>query len=159
MSWRDLSKARALGAGPYFDAACRYAACLWLHGQPARAILALCRAFYLDPRTLPPGRIAPYRAYGWILASHDGHGFLGNPRVSFQHQATRIPESQPLKRQRAWALWHLTRRVRPGLPDDPRVPEHPPAIGTLAAFLDAHGLPHEGTHFWNALQDARIQSH
>ncbi len=155
MSWRDLRFARRRGPGAYFETACSYAAWLWLQAQPARAILALCRALYVEPRALPPGCLPPYKAYGWILAQHDGRGFLGNPRVSFQHQATRIPDSQRLKRQRAWALWHLTRRIRPELPADPRVPERAPAIDDLAALLDTLGLPNEGAHFRTALEDAR----
>lgn len=154
MTYRDLRPRLANGridADRLHHAACQYANYLWMRGLPARAILALCRALYLNPEDLngKPGQ--PYDAFVWILRQHDGRGFLGNPRVSFSHQATRIPESMILKRYRAWALWHLTRKVMPDLPPDPMVAETPPDPQALVSFLDRRGLPEEGRLFKAAL--------
>ena len=153
MSWRDLQSARDKGPGELFETALRYTQFLWLERRPARAILALCRAIYLDPADLPPGRRQPYAAYAWILQNHDGEGFLGNPRISFIHQATRFRGPQQLKKARAWALWHLSARHLPQLPDDPAVEVNPPDTGKLAQLLEAQGLPGEGADFLAALGD------
>jgi hypothetical protein len=131
-------------AQAFFTAACRYANYLWMQNLPARAILALCRAIYVDPRLLDRKTRQPYAAYVWMLQHAHGDSFLGNPRFSFARQATRVPDSEHLKSRRAWALWYLTRDTRPELPADPAVFENPPDIETLAAYLNRHGLRGEG---------------
>lgn len=155
MSYRDLREAEGSpdGAAPaLFEAAGRYAQYLWGRGLPARALLALCRAIYLPPAGLPPSTRQPFEAVVWILrAARQESGFLGNPRISFAHQALRMAESQPLKRQRAWALWRLTRASRPELPPDPQIKETPPAEAELERFLNQQGLPGEGTHWRTCL--------
>lgn len=156
MSWRDLRNAP--NAVQRFTAATTYAQFLWLQRLPARSILALCRALYLDPTSLPPAFEQPFPAYSWILAHHDNTGFLGNPRLSFFHQATRTHARRHLQRQRACALWYLTCRIFPHLPADPREAEwNPPAIASLTDFLNQHGLPHEGTAFQQTLQSAPVR--
>jgi hypothetical protein len=146
MSYRQLQIAREAGAPALFESAQRYAQCLWLEHKPARAILALCRAIYLDPHDLPGGTRQPYPAYLWILMNYRGEGFLGNPRISFQHQAMRMPRTDSLKRTRARALWHLTRLALPNLPADPFEEEISPDLKGLQTYLDRHGLKEEGTH-------------
>ena len=155
MSYRDLRSCSGSQASPaprLFAAATAYAQHLWLRDQPARAILALCRALYLDPVQLGPGHDQPYPAFAWFLRQPRTNGFLGNPRASFARQATRIPASQLLKRHRAWALWHITVQFRPDLPPDPATPEQPLGMQTLRARLNAAGLPGEGDQFLLALE-------
>lgn len=137
-----------------FQAACAYANYLWLHDLPARAILALCRAIYADPSVVPAGCRQPYRALVWFLRNDSGRGFLGNPRVSFARQATRVAEQKALQRHRAWALWHLTVRTRPDLSSDPSFRENPPALDPIAAYLRHNGLKDEDRHFHGALSMA-----
>jgi hypothetical protein len=151
MSYRELRQSRSASPENFFETAQRYTQFLWQKQKPARAILALCRAIYMDPASLPPGSLQPYRAYTWLLKNYRGEGFLGNPRISFLHQATRIPPDQALKVSRAWALWHLTMQVMPELPTDRMVPETPPDHLLLARKLDADGLPDEGGAFLNSL--------
>jgi hypothetical protein len=151
MSYRDLRLAAGGDPVLLFEDAQRYAHYLWLREQPARAILALCRAIYIDPALLPAGTQQPYPAYVWLLRNYSGRGFLGNPRISFLHQAVRMPQEQQLKRSRAWALWHLTVRTMPDLPTDPTVPETPPDVADLVEYLDKHGLDKEGTRFAETL--------
>lgn len=157
MSYRDLRNCRGESPGARrarFEAGCRYAQFLWLRDQPARAILALCRALYVSPVDIRESCRQPWNAYVWFLHTPGGNGFLGNPRISFIHQATRTDPSRPLQRQRAWALWHLTRRARPDFPPDPEVPEFPPDPASLEDYLDVHGFRDEGRHFMDALSTA-----
>lgn len=155
MSYRDI---RSGISQERFAASLTYANYLWSIALPARAILALCRAIYLDPQKLDRSTRQPYQAYVWILLNYRGQGFLGNPRVSFIHQATRIPESQILKRQRAWALWHLTRECMPDLPPDPDVDECPPSRDDLAGFLNENGMSGEGVDWLAAMEAPRKDS-
>lgn len=153
MSWRDLQAARTKGPGELFQAALRYTQFLWLNKQPARAILALCRAVYLEPEHLPASFSQPWSAYVWLLRNYDGQGFLGNPRISFLHQATRFRGPPDLKKARAWALWHLTVRHMPELPTDPSVKVSEPEADALAIILNEKGLQGEGTDFLKALEE------
>ena len=152
MSYREFRIARDSGSRSLFETSLQYTQYLWLRKKPAQAILALCRALYLDPGTVPPDTRQPYKAFTWLLCNYRGDGFLGNPRISFLHQATRVPASQRLKRMRAWALWHLSIGALPSLPTDSKVPENPPAMGELVSFLDQNGLPNEGKIFLEALE-------
>lgn len=158
MSYRDLQESAREGPENLFDTARRYAHYLWLEGQPARAILALCRAIYLDPRSRPTELRQPYEAYVWLLRNYAGAGFLGNPRISFLHQAVRMPGEDTLKRSRAWALWYLTLKVMPDLATDPAVPEDPPTVVELSSYLDKNGLRGEGTHFTKVLDSESQES-
>lgn len=163
MSWRDL---RAVQNDADFHAtACRYAHFLWFNATPARAILALCRALYCSPvadAPPPPGIADSYRAFAWLLSNAHRHpGFLGNPRVSFAHQATRLQKPNPaLNRPRAWLLWHFTRALRPDLQGDPRCPDaNAPPLACLEATLDRLGFPNEGACAIAALRECQSLQH
>jgi len=107
----------------YFAALC-YSQSLWRAGKPAQAILQLNKAFMADLRgdeevleKYPP----PYAALVWMLGNRPGERFLGNPVRHFQHLATRVSgERRELRSWRAWACFHLSRRVLPeeGFPRD-----------------------------------------
>lgn len=155
MSYKDLRAARTVTSDKLFRVSLEYAQFLWMDHKPARAILALCRALYLDPESLKPATVAPYRAYGWLLLNHRGNGFLGNPRISFFHQATRMNPAKPLFRQRAWAMWHVTVEALPNLPPDTGETEPPLSLDSLAGLLDRNGLQLEGERFMQALVSIR----
>ncbi|NDV61348.1 hypothetical protein G0Q06_02655 [Puniceicoccales bacterium CK1056] len=158
MSFRNLRVEHETGEHrekAVFQAACTYANYLWTIKLPARAILALCRAIYLDPDKLGEPFRQPYRALAWFLRHYAGDGFLGNPRVSFIHQATRMPCDQFLERQRAWAMWYISKTAIPSLPPDPMVAENPPERNALRIYLDQYGLPEEGREWEAAMELAR----
>lgn len=157
MSHRNLGALRQGPPEAYYLEALRYGHFLWQAGHPGRAILALTRALYTD---LPVGAPVlqewplPYRALGWIVATHPSTDFPGNPRVSFQHQATRQRGARSdVRRARAWAVWHLIRRARPALPADPKQPVDPPTTQAVGRSLDKEGLPGEREIWESALTD------
>jgi hypothetical protein len=126
MSYRNLRTAApaslndTAGHLQFFHTCLQYGQYLWLQQLPARAILALCRAIYLPPQPLlKAAPCQPYCAITWLYLHPQKDAFLGNPRVSFFHQATRIAAHRQLQRQRAWALWFLTVSCLPQLPADP----------------------------------------
>jgi len=161
LSYRTLRAepgGQALVPDELFDRARAYANDLWMRGLPARALLALCRALYLAPGELSEHRRQPWDVFVWMLRNHQGLDFLGNPRISFVHQATRIRAEHVLKRQRAWALWYLSRANLPHLPPDPKVSEDPPALEELVVYLNEAGLPGEGTSFHDCLRQSASQA-
>lgn len=124
---------------------------LWRQGFPAQALLQINRAFGADLRGGEEvlGRWPlPYLAAVWVMRRREADQFIGNPRRHYQHLATRMVEPRRLQRAwRAWACWHLARRVFPGEPADERqlaeegVVE--PTREAIVAGLTAHGLPGE----------------
>ena len=127
----------------FYYSALQYGHYLWLQGHAGRAILALTRALYAD--IAPNNPILrqwplPYAALQWIVAHHSNDDFPGNPRISFQHQATRLRgPRQELRRARAWAVWALIRQARPSLPGDLADPVDPPMQEQIEAMLQAQG--------------------
>lgn len=101
----------------YYESCLRYAQSLWRQGKPAQAILQLNKGFMADPsddpRVLdrwPP----PYAVLVWILRNRPPGAFIGNPVRHFQHLATRVTgERREIRSWRAWACFHLSRRVLP----------------------------------------------
>ncbi len=157
MDYRDL-RAHPRGIGTaYYNTALTYAQYLWKQGLSARAVLALARALYtdLDPNTRPP-RPLPYAALLWICANHPRDRFLGNPRVSFQHQARRMRGGRiEPRRVRAWAAWKVCATALPHLPDDRNDPRPPPETAEIATALRRHGHPGEADE-WLAVIDGRF---
>lgn len=133
------------GAAFYFDAL-RYGQALWLDGHSGRAILALTRALYAEVEPSDPVLIEwplPYAAMHWIFTQHPTDDFPGNPRISFQHQATRLRGARrELRTARAWAVWALACSAKPSLTgdQDQTVPE--PGIVDIARLLRTYG--HDG---------------
>lgn len=101
----------------YYGACLAYAQSLWREGKPAQAILQLNKAFMADLggdtailKTWPP----PYAVLVWILRNRPDDAFVGNPVRHFQHLATRVSgERKEIRAWRAWACFHLSRRVLP----------------------------------------------
>lgn len=135
----------------FFEDALSYGQTLWLRHLPARAILALARALYsdLNPAS-PPSSPMPYEAFRWICEHAPEETFLGNPRLSFQHQAARLSGPRMrTKRIRGWAAHHVFAKAMPHLPNDPE--ERPaPAVSVVRQQLRALQLPGE----WEAWEAA-----
>ncbi|MCC5834207.1 MAG: hypothetical protein JJU20_05690 [Opitutales bacterium] len=151
MTHRCLTAFGAERSAAFYLTALRYSQCLWLRDLPARSILSLCRALYAPMGagdTVLKAYPLPYLAYRWLIENARNAGFLGNPRVSFQHQAARIRGTdQDLLRARAHALWWLTRRSRPELGPDPECEEPEDSIDAVLASLARYGIQPEPDWF------------
>lgn len=156
MSHRCLTEldAAAVPEAFYFKAL-QYGHYLWLQGHAGRAILSITRALYTD---IPDDAEAlkqwplPYAALAWIIKNHASDDFPGNPRISFQHQATRLRgERQDLRRARAWAVWKLICTARPSLPADSAQAFEALNREEVSLLLKQFGHPKEATHWKSAL--------
>lgn len=152
----DYRRLRALRNGPPEDLlteALTYGHYLWQRALPARAILALARGLYCDA---PPTAVTtlPYHPLAWMMRHYDPqtNAFIGNPRLSFQHQALRLrgPRHQQ-RRARAWAINAIARTTLPHLPPDPTITTPEPTPEQIATLLTHTGLPGEATLFLQAL--------
>jgi hypothetical protein len=143
MSYRELSELRGGDPEAYYRAALRYGHYLWRQGHAGRALLALTRALYADlseDAAVLQDWPLPYRALRWMVAQHPSEDFPGNPRISFQHQATRLRgEHCDLHRARAWAVWALVRQAKPDLPGDAAQGVVEPSLKTIHSGLERHG--------------------
>lgn len=140
----------------YFNAL-QYGHYLWQQGHAGRAILAVSRALYADIAESDPIFCEwplPYAALHWIVANHNSDNFPGNPRISFQHQATRLKgERQELRRARAWAVWALIRQAKPTLPGDTADPVREPDSCKILTLLKSYGHRNEAK-LWRRVFDA-----
>jgi len=131
----------------FYVNALQYGHYLWQQGCAGRAILALTRALYADIAPDEPILCEwplPYAPLQWIVANHISDDFPGNPRISFQHQASRLRgERQALRRARAWAAWGLICQARPSLPADLSDPVTEPTHQQIEVMLQAQGHPNE----------------
>lgn len=137
----------------FYFKALQYGHYLLQTGHAGRAILAITRALYADIGTDDPVLEKwplPYAALKWIVANHSSDDFPGNPRISFQHQATQLRgEREALRRARAWAVWALIRDARPSLPADMEDRVEEPSTNRIFDLLEEHG--HEGeAALWKA---------
>jgi hypothetical protein len=137
----------ARGPAFYLDAL-RYGQVLWRQGHAGRALLAVTRGLYANV----PAEAAvlrdwplPYAALRWMVETHPSDDFPGNPRVSYQHQASRLRGPRQAQRAaRAWGVWALVRVARPTLPGDPTQRLTEPTRGAIYDGLKTHGHPGEG---------------
>ncbi len=161
MTHRCLSELDPNSAA-FYVTALRYGNFLWQSGHAGRAILALTRALYAD---LPPQEPVytewplPYEGLAWILRHQPNNHFPGNPRISFQHQATRIcgPRRERL-RARAWAVWALVRAAKPDLPGDELHPVIEPDHALIFHQLQQHGHSNEADQ-WTKVLDRLLDHH
>lgn len=146
MSHRCLTELEKDTPEFYFKAL-QYGNYLWQHGHAGRAILAITRALYADIKeseSILTEWPLPYAALHWIVANNPTDDFPGNPRVSFQHQATRLRgKRQDLRRARAWAVWALIRDARPSLPSDSEDPVEEPSHNDIYELLSNWGSQEE----------------
>ena len=154
MNYRCLTEAGENVAAFYFTAL-KYGHYLWLNGHSGRSILAITRALYANVPEVDPileQWPLPYAALKWIVAHHPSDHFPGNPRISFQHQATRLRgERRELRRARAWAVWALVRQAKPTLPGDSRQAIEEPTPEWIEAQLKAEGHANEVAVWQGAL--------
>lgn len=145
-------------AAEFYFKALQYGHYLWLNGQAGRAILAITRALYANVTNEAPVLKQwplPYAALAWIIKNHSNDDFPGNPRISFQHQATRLRgERQEQRRARAWAVWALICKVRPSLPADIKQAFDAPSIQEIEELLKKFGHPDEAKLWLVALGSA-----
>ncbi len=157
MSYRYLTESKKEQGADFYFAALKYGHYLWLNGHAGRGILAITRALYADIRETEPilnRWPLPYVALKWIVTNHFSDSFPGNPRVSFQHQATRLRgKRQTLRRIRAWAVWALVRKAKPGLCGDNSQMIEEPTIDWIATQLQKEGHTNEPT-LWQTALDA-----
>jgi len=142
----------------FYFKALQYGHYLWCQGHAGRAILALTRALYTDLASNDPVLQQwplPYAALRWMVANHSSDDFPGNPRISFQHQATRLRgPRRELRRARAWAVWALIRKARPNLPGDPADPVEEPGQAQIEEMLRTFGQQNEAP-LWRAVMEFR----
>ena len=140
----------------FYAEALRYAQSLWIQGFPARSLLILDRAMGAelngDENELQCW-LLPYSAIAWILKNAKPYHYLGNPRVHYQHLATRVRGPRSILRQwRAWGCWWIARRQMPHLPPDPKQIIQEPSHDEIKLKLEQFGLPEEVQHWQNAIK-------
>ncbi|MDV7400317.1 hypothetical protein RZS08_53375, partial [Arthrospira platensis SPKY1] len=97
--------------------------------------------------------VLPYAAIGWMVSHHPGDSFLGNPRISFQHQATRGVALRHARRQaRAWAAWAAVCKADTTLQPDIGYEFHEPGLDEIRTLLERHGLPGEAALWERAMK-------
>jgi hypothetical protein len=144
MTYRCLTELDAQATpSMFYFIALQYGHTLWHKGHAGRAILAITRALYANVTANDPifnDWPLPYAALQWITAQHASDEFPGNPRISFQHQATRFRgDREALRRARAWAVWALICQARPSLPGDTAQKVREPTLPEIEAQLQADG--------------------
>jgi len=154
LDWRSTHQYREKKGPEFFLASLRYAQVLWLRGLPSRALLAVDRALLAE---MPVGHELlqewgiPYQALQWIIANYDEEQFVGNPRVHFQHLASRVRgEREEQRRWRAWACWAIAMRTRPDLPGDKKQAITEPSFPKIHEMLQDHGHPAEA-ELWQTI--------
>lgn len=147
MNYRSLSAHGERRDAAFYLSALSYGQFLWQSGRSARAILAITRGLYSevsDRDSILTQFPLPYKAIGWIVRNHPGDSFLGNPRVSFQHQADRVRGARrPLLSTRAWAAWWVVRVADPLLMGDPNHIVREPSPDEIVLGLERYGITSE----------------
>lgn len=151
MSYRDVREAKGRGVAAFYLASLQYGHYLWLEGHAGRSLLALTRALYADvpeQASVLEDWPLPYTAIHWVVRQHPSDHFPGNPRISFQHQATRMEgPRKELRRARAWAVWYLVGQAKSSLPGDPTQAFEEPGLAAIEAGLRRWGHGDE-LHTW-----------
>ncbi len=155
MTHRCLTDLKDADRERFYYTALKYGHTLWQKGHAGRSILAITRALYADlaeDAAILQQWPLPYAALQWIVANHDSDDFPGNPRISFQHQATRLRgERQALRRARAWAVWVLICKARPALIGDPTQGIEEPNLQVIETQLRSYGHSNEVAVWQSAL--------
>lgn len=147
MDWRSMHTSKSVSPIQFYMTALTYGQVLWLRHLPARALLAIDRALLTDLSGDEPELKLwplPYRAMAWLIAHYNEDAFVGNPRVHFQHLATRVRGDRRQQRKwRAWACWYLSRLQRPWLPGDEKQGIDEPSRGDIESGIRNYGLSGE----------------
>ncbi|MBH53239.1 MAG: hypothetical protein CMI18_02710 [Opitutaceae bacterium] len=156
MDWRSLNRSKEQSEIRFYLMALQYAQVLWLKGLPSRALLAVDRALLINlagHETELQEWPLPYKAMAWMLKNYDEDQFVGNPRVHFQHLASRIRGHRKEQRKwRAWACWFLACRLRPDLPRDEKQSLVEPSKKEITQGLATHGIDGEDK-LWEKVAD------
>ena len=144
MDWRATQKSKSVSNITFYMTALTYGQLLWIKNLPARALLAIDRALLTDLKgnelELQKSPL-PYQAMAWMIAHYDDDRFVGNPRVHFQHLATRVRGNRHEQRMwRAWACWYLACLQRPWLAGDEKQGIEEPSRKEIATGLKNHGI-------------------
>ncbi|QXD23419.1 hypothetical protein F7C95_16030 [Opitutia bacterium ISCC 51] len=147
MDWRSMQESKSVSNAQFYRTALGYGQVLWLKNLPARALLAIDRALLTSLTGKEPeiqDWPLPYRAMAWMLAHYDDAAFVGNPRVHFQHLATRVRGDRHEQRKwRAWACCYLACLQRPLLPGDEKQGIEEPTRTDIEAGLEQYGIERE----------------
>ncbi len=112
----DIHELGADRSARFHQTALGYAQTMWLNAYPAKALLLISRALAcrLEDVSLLAEKAMPYHAMGWIVQNRPADRFIGNPRLHYQHLASRMVDPhRELRRWRAWACWYLTKQLLP----------------------------------------------
>lgn len=154
MSYVCLTELRGAEVAAFYFKALQYGHYLWQKKHAGRAILAITRALYADIKdddSILKEWPLPYAALKWIVRMHSSDDFPGNPRISFQHQATRLRgERRSIRRARAWAVWAIIRSARPSLEADISQDIVEPSYAEIRDQLLNYGLKGEAA-LWESL--------
>lgn len=158
MDFRCLARFEPKAGGAYYLEALRYGQYLWERRLTARSILAITKALHAEVATTE-AELAdwplPYKALKWIFREHDDTDFMGNPRISFQHQAERLRGARAEQRRwRCWAVWKLAESALPHLPNATDGIGIYPDIATIYTQLEQHGIPQEAKLWLSAYEDS-----
>jgi hypothetical protein len=94
----------------------------------------------------------PYAAVSWILQHAKPIHYISNPRVHYQHLATRVRGHQfELRKWRAWGCWWIVRQRMPHLPADEKQNIQEPLLDETAENLARVGFMKEETLWRKAL--------
>ena len=155
MNWRSMRSAEGI---QFYMTALTYAQLLWEQNLPARALLAIDRALLTNLSGEEAELLIwplPYRAMSWMVANYDEAAFVGNPRVHFQHLATRVKGDRKDQRKwRAWASWYIARQARPDLPRDAKQGINEPSFDNIRIGLVTHGISGE-VEIWRGVVQER----
>ena len=147
MNWRSMQESKSTSNSEFYRTALTYGQVLWLQNLPARALLAIDRALLthlIGNEEVLHDWPLPYQAMSWMIAHYDDDAFVGNPRVHFQHLATRVRgERYDQRKWRAWACWQLACLQRPWLPGDEKQGIEEPSRDDITTGLKTYGIPGE----------------
>ncbi len=140
----------------FYGTALRYAHSLWLRGFPARALLVLNRALGCELHGNETELISwplPYAALCWILKNASPGQYIGNPRIHYQHLASRVrgPRKE-LRQGRAWACWWIARQCKPEFSPDYKAMVPEPSRDEVATLLKQLGIKGEDELWKKALE-------
>lgn len=142
----------------FYETALKYAQSLWRRGFPAKSLLLCSRAMSAD---LHPGDEVlrrfplPYQAVAWMLVNRCEGQFFGNPRLHFQHLASRMVEpKKELRTWRAWACWYLAKEIL----KEAEFPGDPVQIRKDSIIEPTHDEISRQLHGLSTLDDHRMWS-
>lgn len=153
MSYRNVREAGSID--DFYFVSLQYGHYLWRKGHAGRSILSITRGLYSNISERSPHLAKwplPYRAIHWVVSEHPKDDFPGNPRISFQHQATRMSgRGKAIRQARAWAVWYLVCAAKPNLQGDLNQRIKEPEASDIVKALKRWGHPDEADIWLKAI--------